>query len=300
MIAQPSGWRRAGFAGRSPAATLADPTMTRMADQPARQLFRGLAVVAATVLSGHLLSEPLGGDGGPPIPPGREFPLEGVVQTATADGLALRRAPPTATPVSYELADRICGLQNGTKFIATEQAYVANGEIWFRVYVTDLVRLGDDSCSSQHPAGWMVARNTNSWLVMILDQGVAVPSQLSTGALLEGQIEQREAESIKPFVDYSLLLLGTLFAVCVIAVIRAGALSPKAWLSGFLVFEFAVLSMVNLVVMGTLMDQLIVVDEPNFMFTLFKVINGTSGGVALLGFLLSIVCLRFISFVKSG
>jgi len=273
--------------------------MNRIPEETASQPSRTLAAVVAVVLAGLQFCRPCIGDSGP-NPPGREFPLEAVVQSATADGLALRRAPPNATSVSYNLADRICGLRNGTKFIATEQAYIVNGEIWFRIYVTDLLLLGDQSCSSKHPVGWMVAKTKNSWVVTILDQGVSVPPQLSTRIESGGQVVERETESIKPLLDYAFLLLGTLLAVCVIAISRAGELTPRTWLSGFLAFEFAVLAIVNVIVMATLMDQLIVVDEPNFMFILFRVINGTKGGVVLLGFLLSIVSLRFMSFVKRG
>ncbi|HEX5720513.1 MAG TPA: hypothetical protein VF179_30440 [Thermoanaerobaculia bacterium] len=86
----------------------------------------------------------------------RIFPLRGVVACPGRPGLHIRRAPPEVTTFSYNLTDPICGVGNGSEFVALEELYIANGEIWFRVNVTKILK--PTGHCPQNLTGWMVAK----------------------------------------------------------------------------------------------------------------------------------------------
>lgn len=234
----------------------------------------------------------------------RDFPLRGLVSSSSTEGLAVRESPPAATRLTYKLGDRICGIGNGSQFIAFEQVFIANGEIWFQVLVTEVTKsLGGIGCPSTPFEGWMVAKLKTRWAVTILEEGLSL--ETSTGREMVEAVERPlEAEpafwlndiSYAPLFDYLLLLLGSGAAVCVVAIKQAEKIHPKHWFTKLRAFEFLILGTVNVIFVGLLIDQLYEVAEPSFLFRLLEVLQTSEGGFMLLGFVLSVLLLRFMSF----
>lgn len=229
----------------------------------------------------------------------RIFPLRGAVACPGKPGLYVRKAPPKITGFSYQLSDPICGVGNGSEFVALEELYLANGEIWFRAHFTKIT--GSLGNCPRDLSGWMVGKLKDRWAVSILEQNVTLqsPEPAAPVTAQSSSAEQEEGNSFKPLVDYLLLLLGTAIAVCIVSIERAKNVRPKHWASSFMAFEWLALSGVNLLVAVLLIDQLSQVPEPNLLFHLFRVVQGAQGGFALLGFLLSVVLMKFISFAKT-
>lgn len=232
----------------------------------------------------------------------RTFPLRGVVSCPGKPGLYVRRVPPEVTAFSYKLTDPICGVRNGSEFIALEESYLANGEIWFKVYFAKVTKpIGH--CPPQL-SGWMIAKLKDRWAVSILEQNVALRSPQTVAQTTlkpsAAAVKVEEGTSFKPLLDYFLLLLGTALAVCVVSIERAKNIRIAHWANSLVAFEFLALSAVNLFVAALLIDQLSQVPEPNLLFHLFRIVQGSPGGFALLGFLLAVVLMKFMSFAKSS
>ncbi|HWN09782.1 MAG TPA: hypothetical protein VNO50_11030 [Pyrinomonadaceae bacterium] len=242
----------------------------------------------------------------------RTFPLRGVVTNPRRDRVAIRTGPPSATTLAYRLEEIICSVGDGTEFIATEEVYIANGEIWFKVNTTKLV--DSTGCAANGVAGWMVAKIKTVWVVTVLQEGISVPAAplvrqtVATERRTEERKQQQEAKgqpprkraiSYKPVLDYCLLVIGTLIGVVIVSIERSKKVAFKEWLSSLAIFEFITLSLVNILVVALLIDQLYEVPEPSFLFHVLKVAQASPGGFVLLGFILSAILLKFVSFAKS-
>jgi len=233
----------------------------------------------------------------------KALPLRGVVNSPSHPGLMVRRHTPEVSAFSYHLADPVCGVGNGSEFIALEDAYLANGEVWFRVYFVKVSKK-IDPCSQEQPNGWMVARSKDRWLVSVLAQDIPLSSSVNTAITAQaprtGTLAGQEQSSSYTFsLKYVLLVLGTVLAVCIVAIERSGEVHPRRWCSRFVVFEFLVLSAINILTVALFIEEFFKVDSPDLLFRLLKVVQGSPGGYALLGFLLSIVLIKFLSFAKS-
>lgn len=64
--------------------------------------------------------------------------------------------------------------------------------------------------------------------------------------------------------------------------------------------EFVVLSVANVLIVGLLMEQLFGVPEPGLLFEAFKRLYGSSEGFVLLGFCLTIILLKSVSFARDS
>lgn len=142
------------------------------------------------------------------------------------------------------------------------------------------------------------------WAISVLEQNVVLVSPqraMPIGAKpTEKSVPREEGTSLKPLLDYLLLFIGTGFAVCIVSIERAKNVRFKYWASSLLAFEFLTLSAINLLVAALLIDQLYKVSEPNLLFHLFQVVQRAQGGFALLGFILSVILMKFMSFAKSS
>jgi hypothetical protein len=232
----------------------------------------------------------------------RIFPLRGVVSCSSCPGLMVRKAPPEISAFSYQLADPVCGVGNGSEFIALEESYLANGEIWFRVYFTKIsTRI--PPCFQGQPNGWMVAKSKGSWEVSVLEQKIALSQPANTAIVVQsrqsGVLKEGGHSGSQTFLaKYMLLITGTIIGACIVAVERSKELHPRKWLSWFFAFELLVLSAVNILMAALFIKEFFQVDSPDLTFRLLKVVQGSPGGYALLGFLLSVILLKFFSFAK--
>jgi hypothetical protein len=232
----------------------------------------------------------------------RIFPLRGIVSSPSNPGLMVRKTLPEISALSYQLAEPICAIGNGSEFIALEESYLANGEIWFRVYFSkESKRILP--CPQEQPNGWMIAKSKDRWQVSVLEQKVTLPQPtniaIAAQARQSGPLKSVGQPSSQIFlVKYILLIIGTMAGACIVAVERSKELHPRKWLSWFFAFELLVLSVVNVLTAALFIKEFFQVDSPDLTFRLLKVVQGSPGGYALLGFVLSVILLRFFSFAK--
>lgn len=255
-----------------------------------KKLSLGLALSLATgLLSAFPGSVEAGTD--------RNFPLRGIVSLTGKGGLTVREAPPTATPLSYKLAARICAIGNGSEFVATDEAYIANGEIWFEIHTINITkRLGDPKCPAQGVSGWMAAKLKSRWAVKITEQGVDLSSVIQQVRATEDLEEGGSDSDLSFLFGYFLLLLGTALAAWVVMVERTRSLKPRRDDLGHLIFEFVMLGAINVTIVAVLIGEVFEVPEPTFMFSVLAIVYGSKVGYLLLGFFLSTLFLRFMSF----
>lgn len=237
------------------------------------------------------------------------FPLFGEVASRTHSGLAVRKEPPKVSAFSYDLGERICGVANGSRFVASGQQLVANGEVWYHVDVTEVTRsLGETPCPDPPFSGWMVARTTRSSVVEVLQRNVPpMPRAAATGDRVAdaGSIEPESDPSTLAFlVKYLLLVLGTAVGVAVISMEKERAVWPPTWLSGIVWLELVVLSATNVLFVVLLVDSKYVASDASALadgeagplFALVKLFDAAPGGFVVLGFILTATWMKFMSF----
>jgi hypothetical protein len=99
------------------------------------------------------------------------------VSSPSHPGLIVRSAAPEVSAFSYNLAKPICGVGNGSGFIALKESYLANGEVWFQVYFNTVDKgvgtsKGVGPCTLENARGWMVAKSKGRWLVTVLERSI--------------------------------------------------------------------------------------------------------------------------------
>jgi hypothetical protein len=246
----------------------------------------------------------------------KDLPLRGVVNSPSHPGLMIRTAPPEVSAFSYNLAKPICGVGNGSGFVALEESYLANGEIWFRVYFNKVSRgigasKGVGPCTIENAKGWMVAKSKGRWLVSVLERNLDIPQAVAATAVQSAQAQRsaQPQQSAKLAVEeqtsstlplkYIFMIIGTALAVCVVAIERSREVHPRKWCSWFVGFEFMALAGVNTLATAIVVDEFFQVENPDLLFRLFKLVQGSLGGYVLFGFLLSLILIKFVSFAKS-
>jgi hypothetical protein len=246
----------------------------------------------------------------------KDLPFRGVVNSPTHPGLMMRAAPPEVTSFSYSLAKPVCGVGNGSTFVALDQSYLANGEVWLQVYFTSVSEgigksKGVGVCTLDNAKGWMVAKSKGRWLVSVLERNINLPQTAAAAAVPPVPASQSaspeepstpvadEQFSSTIFLKYAFMIIGTALAVCVVAIERSREIHPRKWCSWLVGFEFMTLAGINTLATAVVVDELFQVDDPDLLFRLFKLVQGSLGGYILFGFLLSIVLSKFMSFAKS-
>ena len=100
-----------------------------------------------------------------------------IVDVRTEDGITIlvRDAPPTVSGLGYRLANEICSVDDGTQFVATERRNVVNGEVWYRVEITNVVSQVS-TCPEPPFIGWIIGQFANGDEVVALEE-VALTAQ---------------------------------------------------------------------------------------------------------------------------
>lgn len=239
------------------------------------------------------------------------FPLRGAVASRTHAGLAVREVPPEVTAFSYKLGKRICGIANGSEFTAFDRHLVANGEIWYQVEITKVTRtLGDTPCPAVPFSGWMVAHTKSGVAVEVLERNVKVSEQQ-----VSAQAPGTDQDSTEPEIDpstvvflakYLFLLFGTALGVAVVAIEKARKVRPADWLTELVWVELGVLSVANVLFVVLLVDTnysardaaALAGGNTSPLFALVKLLEGAAGGYVVLGFVLTVVWMKFMSFAE--
>jgi len=208
--------------------------------------------------------------------------------------LVIREGPPEATAFSYNLANKKCVLGVGTIFQAEEAIRIINGEIWYRVSIRK-DQLVQSNCSGGDISGWIAGKLKAYWTVSFDSTEIKNKEQIvRTGSGKSAIGEERE---VPVWLNYSLLLVGSLLAVCFLAIERTQKLKPREWFSKMLVIEFLVLGAANFVFVALLMDTFI--KDSSTAARMVSVVAGRTIGFLLIGFILSIVLHKFIVSSKS-
>jgi|GEM_PF-2470265 len=239
------------------------------------------------------------------------FPLRGAVASKTHAGLAVREAPPEVTAFSYKLGKRICGIANGSAFTAFDRHLVANGEIWYQVEITKVTRaLGGTPCPAVPFSGWMVAQAKSGLAVEVLERNVEVPERQ-----VSAQASAVDDDSTEPEIDpstvvflakYLFLLFGTALGVAVVAIEKARKVRPAEWLTELVWVELCVLSIANVLFVVLLVDTkysasdtaALATGGTSPLFALVKLLEAAAGGYVVLGFVLTVVWMKFMSFAE--
>jgi hypothetical protein len=232
------------------------------------------------------------------------FPLEAQIESPRG-GLVIRQAPPSTTAFRYELAPRLCGLANGSTVVALNQLSIANGEIWFQVIPREVTKYLGELCPAARP-GWIAAKTTKGWLVAILNQDIEFHEEedgrrltREAVAVVEDELDtSAEARERVFLVDYILLALGSVLGVVIVAIERSRSLKFSSWPVGLVVFEAIVMTGATFVFCLLVKDQLYVAETASSATAILQVLEASPLGYGLLGFTLSVLYAKFVSFAK--
>lgn len=214
--------------------------------------------------------------------------------------LALRVSPPNVSGGSYARGSFVCAAFPGTTFYATDRSQLATGETWYFVQI-----------ARPMPGTTACAPNVTGWMVGQLKDGRTAIAPLQPGATpplgtAKGAAAQPQPASVKtvptggglpsPFWTYPLLILGTFLAVVVLTWERNRRVSWQDPIKRLAVFEFVTLAVANVTSLLVLAPAYRQVEPNAWGAKMLQQLTGTSLGHILLGFILSIVIMKSVSF----
>ena len=230
------------------------------------------------------------------------FPAKGLVTNPSGRNLVVREAPPEVTAFSYSLGARVCSIGVGTEFDATAADTTVNQEIWYRISASADRLRNPIGCALAPVEGWIVGRLKTGWAVrMSADTAASFTAEAdSLVASLpagSGRVDETEA-GYRIVLRYVLLTVGTLAGVVVLSIEKAKDLRPKAWYSALVAFEAIMLCVANVLFTGLLLDSFVSRDDTGFIGDLVAAFAGPVWGFAVLGFVLAVLALKFLSFSR--
>jgi len=217
--------------------------------------------------------------------------------------VALRAAPPDLTAGSYKLAPIVCAVFPGTTFFATDRFQLATRETWYFVQIVKPT-LGPTSCTP-NVAGWMVGQLKDGRSAIAIQQPGATPPP---GTAQAAQTQQKVTietvptggGELSPYITYPLLILGTLFAVVVLTWERHRKVTVPILIERLTIFEFVALSIANLVALSVLAPAYRQIEPDAWGAKMLQQLTGTPLGHLLLGFILTVVIMKSVSFAASN
>lgn len=254
----------------------------------------------------------------------------GVIDNPGSKNIILRENPPTVTPTSYNLSDRICSIGDGTEFEVTKELQVLNGEKWYGITIPSNTSINNPiGCPSRRPlTGWIVGQFSDGQRVVNLfppdsqqqdppsSPEYNEPEQVTPEeeALLDqaDQVEREKTGQGLGFLKYLYLSVGSFFGLLVITVEREDSradfsLMRHVFKSPFFWYRTLVLVFVNIIFVGLIVEtfgteQVVVTPEQissgNLIPGLLRMFSGNNWGAFIGGFILSILILRFMSFTE--
>lgn len=271
------------------------------------------------------------------VRPNMKFPVKGVIINLSGKNLTVRKAPPDVNAFSYKLADKICSVGVGTVFEAIKEIRIVNGEVWYRVHIDREDVKNSFGWDGKDIDGWMAGRFRNRWAVSFLPEDIKryerklykmVPPPLTTdpstgqttgetvqdpagdpteetsGAGSTGPLSEIEDSDdsdqggFSILFRYFLLLLGSCTAVVVLAIEKSQSLNIKKWFSPIIPFEFVILGLANIIFVALLLNTFVKKSESSIVFECITVFAGPNFGFAFLGFIISVLLLKFMAFTR--
>ncbi|MBU8922948.1 MAG: hypothetical protein KOO63_14115 [Bacteroidales bacterium] len=97
---------------------------------------------------------------------------------------------------------------------------------------------------------------------------------------------------------YLLLLLGSCTAVVVLAIEKNQSLNIKKWFSPIIPFEFVILGLANIIFVALLLNTFVERSGSSIVFECISVFAGPNFGFVFLGFIISVLLLKFMAFAR--
>jgi len=173
-----------------------------------------------------------------------------------------------------------------------------NGEIWYKI----LAEYGDMT----NPIGCSPEDRVEGWIVGKLKTGMTVelneinPIQTDNSGNKQAEVETESEEYASlNIVSYALLIVGTLLAVIIVDIEKAKRLKPSMWFTPITIFRFVVLTFLNITFSALFLDAFLKVSETSLIVKLFEILSDTVIGFVFLGFAISLVLLKFVSFAEN-
>jgi hypothetical protein len=194
----------------------------------------------------------------------------------------------------------VCAAFPGTTFYATDRTQLATGETWYFVQIAKPA-VGPTACGP-NVTGWMVGQlKDGSPAIAPLQPGMTPPVGTAKAAVPQTQpLSLRTLPTggteLSSFTTYSLLAVGTLLAVVVLTWERNRRVSLRALTTGVAIFESITLVAANVVALRVLAPAYRQVEPNAWGAKMLQQLTGTSAGHLLLGFILSILIMKSVSF----
>jgi hypothetical protein len=196
---------------------------------------------------------------------------------------------------------------NGSKFTAFDQHFVANGEVWYQVEITEVKRpLRGTQCPPAPFSGWMVAQTKRNSVVEVLKRKATEETQQPSSEedSVAAGVEPESDPSVLEFLaKYVLLVLGTAVGVAIISMEKKRSVRPATWLSAIVWLEFVVLSAANVLFVVLLIESKYIASDSILdnggagpLFAMVELFEAAVGGFLVLGFILTATWMKFMSF----
>jgi len=237
----------------------------------------------------------------------QQLPAEGVVTSFRGNNLIIREAPPTSTVISYKLAPKKYSIGVGTKFLAIEKIRVANGEIWFHIFVVrdsakNLKPFNTDQIIPDTITGWMVGKVKSGWLVSFSTETINRKIPANIASVNENEMVEEETTSV--FIRYIFIVIGALGALLLVELNRIHSMLNSKTLFYQILLETIIVIALNILLGFIILNSSI--RSQQFSDANLKQISevteflysGPSVIYLLIGFLFSLVCLHFVSFAR--
>lgn len=231
-------------------------------------------------------------------------PFFGQVTGLEGKPLALRVSAPDMRAGRYTRGPFVCAAFPGTTFYATESTQLVTGETWYWVQIARPATLTSPQATACSPnvTGWMVGQLKGGAAVVALTTPNATPP---VGTAKPGA-EQKEpknfppetkvANQLSPWVAYPLLILGTFLSVVVVTWERHRNVTRAALAKRLTIFEFVTLAITNSIALAVLAPAYQKVDANAWGAKMLQHLTGTAGGHFLVGFILTILAMKSVSF----
>ena len=234
-----------------------------------------------------------------------ELPFRAIIVNPLREpdvAFAVRSDVPTATATNYNLGPFLCAVFPGTTLYATDERQIANGEIWYFVQVeTSRMPLGPSECAAGS-TGWMVGQlKSGSLVVAIKTPHMAPPKEAVKSTEQKKEVKTSGEEAPYTFWWYYIFLVaGTFLSVVILTWERHREVSLAPLLKRIVIVECLLLAIANVLILAIVIPLYCSIETKSSTALLLQRSTSRPDGHFILGFVLSVLLLKSVSFVKES
>jgi hypothetical protein len=215
---------------------------------------------------------------------------------------AVRDAAPSASATSYKLGLFLCAAFSSNTLYATDERQIANGEVWYHVQIeTSSSRPSECSAGA---TGWMVGRlKDGSQVVQMITRRVEVPKvrQLPTQELRKKEVATSGEQPPHTFWWYYIfLVMGTFLTTIILTWERNRDVNLAPLMKRLVIVEFVSLGIANVIILVLVIPLWCSIDTTSPVALVLQKSTQRPDGHFILGFVLSVLLLKSISFAKDS